>query len=195
MGVKLSFRNFIIKRLKALLVEKTPVLITSKDRIIVGANSYHNGNFAIRGGGCKVKIGSYCAIGKDVKLILNNHETSFASMQYSFYKKYFNKSPFKKTKPDFSIIIGSDVWIGDSVIILPNVTIGHGAVIGAGSIVTKNIEPFTVVAGNPAKEIKKRFNENIIDELLKSEWWNWDLSEIKENEEFFFKNLNNHNGY
>jgi len=194
MGIKLNFKRFIAKKLKTLLVEKTPVLMVSEESIVVGIESYHNGNFAIRGGGCKAKIGSYCAIGKDVKLILNNHEISFASMQYSFYEKYFNKSPFTKTKSDFSITIGSDVWIGDNVTILPNVIISHGAVIGAGSIVTKNVKPFSIVAGNPAKEIRKRFSDNTIEDLLRLEWWTWDSSIIKENEEFFFKNLNNHNG-
>lgn len=89
-----------------------------------------------------------------------------------------------------SIEIGSDVWIGDNVSVLPNIKIGHGAIIGTGSVVTKDVEPYTIVGGVPAKFIKDRFTEASKKILLTSEWWNWDDETIKANKDFFFKNYN-----
>ncbi len=188
MGIKGKLKDWLRTRLNRLLDEKTPVLITNNNYINAGKNTFHNGNFQIRGKGSKITIGSYCAIGKDVKIILNNHPTEFTCMQYSFYTSHFKTTPKIKEKQDVSVEIGSDVWIGDNVIILPNVNIGHGCVIGAGSVVTKSIAPYTIVGGVPAKKIKMRFNDDKIQELLKSEWWTWNTTQIKENKAFFFKN-------
>ena len=85
--------------------------------------------------------------------------------------------------------IGNNVWVGDSVIILPGVTIGDGAVIGAGSIVTKNISPFAIAVGNPAKVIKFRFDQKIIKQLLQIKWWSWSKKKILKNRDFFHTNL------
>jgi virginiamycin A acetyltransferase len=81
------------------------------------------------------------------------------------------------TKGD--VIIWSDVWIGERVTILSGVCIGHGAVIAAGSVVTKNVLPYAIVGGNPAQEIKKRFNEEIIDKLLELRWWDLSTKQIE----------------
>ncbi len=191
MGIKRKLKSWIRTKLKKILVERTPVLIVTNNLIDVGNSTYHNGNFLVRGSGCKARLGSYCAIGKDVKLILNNHLTDYVSMQYSFYKSNFNSLPYVSQKPTISIDIGSDVWIGDNVIILPNVSIGHGCIIGAGSVVTKSFKPYTVIAGVPAKKIKMRFNNQVVEELLASKWWDWNEAKIKENKMFFFKKLNN----
>lgn len=80
------------------------------------------------------------------------------------------------TKGD--IVIGSDVWIGSHVIILSGVTIGHGAVIGAGATVTKDVAPYTIVAGNPIRVIRKRFTESQIEKLLQVKWWEWNDEKI-----------------
>ena len=194
MGIKLKIKNWLAKKLKGILFNEKPIIFISNNQIEVGKQSFNNGNFQIRGGGKKIKIGSYCAIGKDVKCILNNHDVDFASVQHSFYKNYFNEAPFSQVKQNISIEIGSDVWIGDNVIILPNITIGHGAVVGAASVVTKSIEPYSIVAGIPAKKIKNRFSDTQIKELLDLEWWSWSDSKIKDNKVFFFKNLNSKNG-
>lgn len=190
MEFKLKFKKWISRKLKSLLIEE-PTLIRPEKDVQVGIESYHNGNFEIRGKGQKVCIGSYCAIGKDVKLILSNHSFNYPSMQYTFYTKHFKKAPFKKEKGIVSIEIGSDVWVGDNVIILPNVSIGHGAVVGAGSIVSKNVEPYSIVGGVPAKVLKNRFDSKTIEKLLELKWWEWDKSKILENESFFFKKANN----
>ena len=80
------------------------------------------------------------------------------------------------------LTIGNDVWIGQNVIILPSChNIGNGAVIGAGAIVTKDIEPYSINVGNPARAIRKRFSDNIIEKLEKSQWWNMELAELKQN--------------
>ena len=77
--------------------------------------------------------------------------------------------------------IGHDVWIGTNAIILPWVTVGTGAVIGAGSVVTKDVSPYAIVGWVPAKVIKYRFEPDIIDKLIVSEWWNWDIEKIQKN--------------
>lgn len=96
-------------------------------------------------------------------------------------KSYVNKSKG-------NVIIGNDVWIGFGATVLSGVTIGDGAVIGARSLVTKNVPPYTVVGGVPAKVICKRFNDEIIDQLLKTKWWNWSDETIQKNIDLFSKN-------
>lgn len=85
--------------------------------------------------------------------------------------------------------IGNDVWIGAHVCVLPGITIGNGAVIGANSVVTKDVPPYAVVAGNPAKLLKYRFDENIIEILNKEQWWNWPVETLKKNIELFSQPL------
>lgn len=163
---------------------KAPYLITTNGPIISkGKESYHNGNFIVKGHDGILEIGSYCAIGQDVKVILSNHDISRTCMQYTFYKKYFGLQGMAGNKTITRI--ENDVWIGDNVIILPGITIGTGAILGAGAIVTKDVAPYSIVAGCPARLIRKRFPEDKIQLLLTSEWWNWSEQKIKENKEFF----------
>ena len=90
----------------------------------------------------------------------------------------FDRPPQKKT------IIGNDVWIGDRALIKEGVVIGDGAVIGMGSVVTKNVPPYEIWAGNPARFIRKRFDEEIIKELLEMRWWDFDEDTIQRKAEF-----------
>lgn len=191
MGIKLRLKKWLSVKIKNLLEDDIPIKIQSSINIEIGKDSYHNGNLVIRGND-KIKIGSYCALGKDIKLITTNHNYNYSSLQYSFYKKFFNKKPFRNnySSEQFRIIIGNDVWIGDNVCILPNVKIGDGAIIGTGSVVTKNIDAYSIVGGMPAKFIKNRFSDSTKKELLQSNWWNWDDEKIKKNKDFFFKNWN-----
>jgi acetyltransferase-like isoleucine patch superfamily enzyme len=87
------------------------------------------------------------------------------------------------------IIIEDDVWIGVNAVILGDVKIGRGAVVGAGSIVTKNIPPYAIVAGNPAKVIKQRFTPEQIEKLENSQWWTWSNKEIEANKNFFLNDV------
>ena len=79
------------------------------------------------------------------------------------------------------IVVGNDVWIGYEAVILAGVTIGDGAIIGARAVVTKDVPPYTIVGGVPAKQIRKRFNEETIDTLLKLKWWDWSKERISKN--------------
>ena len=79
------------------------------------------------------------------------------------------------------IVIGNDVWIGFEAVILSGVTIGDGAIIGTRAVVTKDVPPYTIVGGVPAKPIRKRFSDSVISELLKVQWWNWSDNRIKKN--------------
>lgn len=129
----------------------------------------------------KLIIGKFCSIGPNVTVFLGgNHRSDWIST-YSFstlLKNYDNLEWPYYSNGD--VIIGNDVWIGKDVTILSGVTIGDGAIIGTNSLVTKDVEPYSIVGGNPAKLIKYRFNQNIINQLLKIKWWNKDLKEIYE---------------
>ena len=89
--------------------------------------------------------------------------------------------------------IGNDVWIGENAVILGGISIGDGAVIGAGAIVTKDVPPYTIVGGVPAKKIRSRFPDDIVKMLLKIQWWNLEEDILKENIYFFQQNLSEDN--
>jgi len=143
-----------------------------------------------------IVIGNYCAIAPNLKILGTNHDYNFPAVQYTFYNKYFNSSHPKdnsmKTYSKGQINIGNDVWIGEDVIIMSGVTIGDGCCIGARSIVTKNLEPYSICVGSPCKAIKKRYSSDMIDFLIELKWWNWSDEQIKANKDFFFTNLNTH---
>lgn len=119
-------------------------------------------------------IGSFCSIANNVKIGGGAHPMKWVSMSPVFYEGRDSvKAKFSvhKREPVKRTTIGHDVWIGQSSIIKQGVTIGNGAVVGMGSIVTKNVEPYSIVAGVPARNIGKRFDDKLIDELLESKWW------------------------
>lgn len=120
-------------------------------------------------------IGSYCSIASNCSIGLAKHSQKCISTSPLFTSKY-NGTGFKWTDGNYfieysPIQIGNDVWIGDSVIIPTGVKIGHGAVIGAGAVVTKDVAPYAIVAGVPARVIKYRFEPEVIDKLLEIKWW------------------------
>lgn len=134
--------------------------------------------------GDKLIIGKFCQIASGVTFIMNgaNHQMNAAST-YPFYIM----QGWRQTSPapeDLSLkgdtIIGNDVWIGQNATILPGVHIGDGAIIGLGSIVGHDVDPYTIVAGNPAKPIKKRFDNEMIELLLRLQWWDKDINEIQQ---------------
>ncbi len=130
-------------------------------------------------------IGKFCSIAADVKIYAGaEHHYDWIS-SYHFSAK-FNCKECSATKG--KVVIGNDVWIGDGAFILSGVTIGDGAVIGARAVVTKNVKPYEIVAGNPAKHIKYRFSQEQIDKLLKIKWWNWDIKKIEENFDLILSN-------
>jgi len=126
---------------------------------------------------CKA-IGKFCSISHGVKIGMGSHPLSFVSTSTLFYEPYrgfVDKQLYDEFEDKGFTTIGHDVLIGSNAIILAGINIGNGAVIAAGSIVTKDIPPYAVVGGNPAKVIKYRFNEKIIERLLKIEWWDMDI--------------------
>ncbi|QSW99641.1 CatB-related O-acetyltransferase [Haloterrigena alkaliphila] len=137
----------------------------------------------------EVSFGKYCAIARDVLFQQKNHQTSKPAMQMRFYNKVLDsKLEHVSSGP---ISVGNDVWIGARSIILSGVDIGDGAVIGAGSIVTEDVEPYSVVAGVPAKHIKYRFPQDVRKKLINLSWWEHGEEIIKENRKFFEKDIQN----
>jgi virginiamycin A acetyltransferase len=135
--------------------------------------------------GDKLIIGKFCMIASDVKFIMNgaNHLTnSLSTYPFAIFGKGWESAMDGKNYPKKGdIIIGNDVWIGYNATVMAGVTIGDGAVIAANSTVIKDVDPYSIVGGNPAKEIKKRFSKDIIKRLLELKWWNWDIEKITKN--------------
>lgn len=136
--------------------------------------------------GGNITIGKYCQLGVDVAIHATNHPIHHLTT-------YINSNLFdgelKQFKEENTITIGHDVWVGHNVIIVGNVTIGNGAILAAGSVVTKDVEPYTIVAGVPAKPLKKRFSEKVISEIEELQWWNLSEAELTKIKPLFFKNL------
>ena len=148
---------------------------------------------------CNAHIGNYTSIGPYVKCIIGNHPTNtFVSTHPAFFstrkqsgfsfveKDIFNEfaNPIEKGSP-YTIRIGNDVWIGARVTIIDGVNIGDGAIIASGALVNKDVAPFSIVGGVPAKEIKKRFGEEEIAFLNKLKWWDKDFEWVKEHASYF----------
>jgi len=132
-------------------------------------------------------IANYTAIGRDTSIGLGQHPLNYVSTQNIFYKKNNMTNRWVKSInfPSRPIKIGNDVWIGVESLIMDGVTIGDGAVIGARSVVTKNIPPYAIAVGTPAKIVKFRFEEPVIQRLLEIEWWNFTDKEIDNKIDFF----------
>lgn len=135
------------------------------------------------------KIGRYCSFANRIRVINRNHSINFQSSHPFFYNPILGcceNSPIEYNP----ICIGNDVWVGYDSIILPRVSkIGDGAVIGSGAVVTKDVPPYAIVAGNPARIIKYRFSEKKIEELLSSKWWEKSIDDLKPCINSFFKTL------
>ena len=141
----------------------------------IGRGTYGKPSIRSLGEGSTLKIGAFCSISKGVQIFLGGeHRTEWVTT-YPFNIMWKAGNMIKghpRTKGD--VIIGNDVWIGTEALILSGVTIGDGAVIAARSVVTRDIPSYTIAGGNPARPIKKRFDENTIQRLLYIRWWDWD---------------------
>ncbi len=132
--------------------------------------------------GDKLIIGKFCQIAAGVEFIMNgaNHQMNAVST-YPFYilEGWDMNAPNLLDLPlKGDTLIGNDVWIGQNAVILPGVHIGDGAIIGANSVIGSNVDPYTIVCGNPAKEVRKRFDDELIDLMLKFKWWDKSIDEI-----------------
>lgn len=134
----------------------------------------------------RLVIGSFCSIGSGAAFIMagnQGHRYDWASSFPFFYLQ--DKEPaFAAAQDAFQkagdTVVGNDVWIGSEAMIMPGVTIGHGAVIASRAVVTKSVAPYTIVGGNPAKPIKMRFSDEDIARLLAMQWWDWPMEQIQE---------------
>jgi virginiamycin A acetyltransferase len=135
--------------------------------------------------GDKLIIGKFCQIASDVTFIMNgaNHLTDAVStFPFAIFGHGWENAMEGKSYPSRgNTIIGNDVWIGYGATIMAGVTIGDGAIIATKSVITKDVPPYTIVGGNPAREIRKRFSEEEIDRLLELRWWDWPVEKITEN--------------
>ncbi len=147
-------------------------------KVILGAGTLVSPNVVLK----NCDIGKYCSIASNSYITAHcDHDIKRVSAYSDFYwNKLLGTTREVKTSP-LRTVVGNDVWIGCNAVVLGGVTIGDGAVIGAGSVVTKDVLPYSVVVGNPAREIKKRFPEEIIEQLLEIKWWEFDKKTLAEN--------------
>ena len=144
----------------------------------IGDHSYVNSKSKIN----YTKIGKFCSIGSNVTFGMGIHPTNLISTHPAFYsnnkafKTYADKNHFVEHG---DILVGNDVWIGSNVTILENITIGDGAIIATGAVVTKNVNPYEIVGGVPAKHIKFRIDVNLIDKIRATKWWDMDENGLK----------------
>jgi virginiamycin A acetyltransferase len=135
--------------------------------------------------GDKLHIGKFCMIASGVEFIMNgaNHlADAVSSYPFAIFGDDWAHAMEGKTYPTKGdIVIGNDVWIGYQATILSGVTVGHGAIIGSKSVVASDVPPYSIVAGNPARIIRKRFDDETIEKLLALAWWDWDLEKITKN--------------
>ena len=135
-------------------------------------------NIRYWGGDYSLQIGKYCSLADQVTFFLggdhsiNSITTSPLRLFYGEFKRGALTSPRKAKRSTF---VGNDVWIGSGATIMSGVKIGHGAVIGARAVVASDVPPYAVYAGNPARLIKYRFSDQIIQKLIRLEWWNWSI--------------------
>lgn len=158
-------------------------------RTYVGYGSYMGNNCNI----VSSKVGKYTCIGPYVRTTSGTHPIHYVSVHPAFYStrgqagfSFVKEQMFgERMDRDYHIIIGNDVWIGDSALIMEGVHIGDGAVVAAGAIVTKDVPPYSVVAGVPAEVIKTRFSDERIDWLESFKWWEKDLVWLKNHADLF----------
>ncbi len=135
----------------------------------------------------KLVIGKFCSIACGARFIFNSANHAMTSLSTYPFPLFFEEWGLERKNVTDSwdnkgdIVIGNDVWIGYEAVIMAGVTVGDGAIIGTRALVTKDVPPYTIVGGVPAKAIRKRFSEETISSLLEIKWWNWSKERIAEN--------------
>ena len=185
----MKFRNEVKRlrrRIKKKLFPNSQTSIYTKDllgdRYPIGTHTYGKPKVVSWEEGGSLEIGKYCSIGPEVTIFLGSeHRIDWVSTYpFPFFWEEARSIPgHPSTKGD--VIIGNDVWIGFGVTVLSGVTVGDGAAVGARSVVTRDIPPYAIAAGNPAQVIRYRFDEGTIRKLLEIQWWHWPDEKVKEN--------------
>lgn len=155
--------------------------------VSVGNHSYGTINIVSSGKGSKVVIGCYCSIADGVKFIINNEHPTNLLSTYPFQTRILGMGTESFSKGD--IVIGDDVWIGLDAKIMSGVTIGQGAIIAAGAVVTREVPPYAIVGGIPAKVIKYRFSPELIGKLKQIDYSQIDASFVSDNYKLFYSDL------
>ncbi|MFK0206558.1 type B chloramphenicol O-acetyltransferase [Agrobacterium sp. NPDC090283] len=168
----------------------------SNPNLVVGKYSYYSGYYHGHSfedcaryllpdeGADRLVIGSFCSIGSGAAFIMAGNQGHRNEWISTFPFFFMPEVPeFENAAngylPVGDTVIGNDVWIGSEAIIMPGITVGDGAVIGTRALVTKNVEPYAIVGGNPAKTIRKRFDDDSIALLLEMKWWDWPAERLK----------------
>ena len=155
-------------------------------------NFHRNIRYHFEFSGDKLIIGKFCMIASDVQFIMNgaNHLTNaISSYPFAIFGQGWQGAMEGKAYPTKgNTHIGNDVWLGYKAAIMPGVTIGDGAIIGAYAVVTKDVPPYAIVAGNPATVIRKRFSDSDVERLLQIRWWDWPIDKITRNIQLFTGN-------
>lgn len=156
------------------------ILRSNDPRISVGEGTYGKPRFLLWDELERIEIGKYCSIAEDVTIFGGGeHRTDWVTtypLRIAFGDPHANKDGHPANKGP--TIIGNDVWLGFRAVIMSGVKIGSGAVVGACAVVTKDVPPYSIVAGNPARVVKKRFEARQIESLLSIQWWEWPMEEI-----------------
>lgn len=132
------------------------------------------------------EIGKFCSIASHVRINPGNHPMWRVSQHHATYRRAqygFGETDDEEIfmwRKNHKVTIGHDVWIGHGAIIMPGVSIGTGAVIGAGAVVTKDVSPYMIAVGVPAKPLHERFSKDVVEKLLAIKWWNWDRATLEE---------------
>jgi len=149
---------------------------TASGRASIGARSYGEATVHVgRGETARLRVGAYCSIAAGVQFLVGgNHRTDWVST-YPFRVLFGLPGAWEDghPRPERDIEIGNDVWIGTEAMVLPGTRIGDGAVVGARAVVSGQVRPYAIVAGVPAKEIRRRFTDRQVEELLAVRWWDW----------------------
>ncbi len=143
-------------------------------------------SIAIHSDKAAVVIGKFCSIARKVDIQEWNHCSKRLTTSFFPPKTFgYNFLDYMETKGD--IVIGNDVWVGAQSLILSGVTIGDGAIIGANTVVSKDVPPYAIAVGSPSKVVSYRFDEDVITKLLEIKWWDWDMSKLNKHKELFLK--------